>query len=230
MQGPVYELRVYSAAEGRLDDLSARFRDHTLGFFEEHGMTNVGYWTPADPRDERLFYILAYPSLEARAASWEAFNADEDWRAVAQASNENGRLLTGVESTFMTLTEYSPQIEIAQGPRPRLFELRTYTTNLGKLDDLNARFADHTMALFRRHGMVNVGYFTLTEDQENADVTLVYLLSHFDRPTRDASWQAFVNDEEWQRVAEESNADGEILAEDGIVSVLLTPTDYSPIR
>jgi hypothetical protein len=42
----VYELRVYYAAEGKLDALHARFRDHTMKIFENHGMKNVGYFVP----------------------------------------------------------------------------------------------------------------------------------------------------------------------------------------
>lgn len=42
----VFELRIYTAPEGKLDNLRARFRDHTMRVFERHGMTNIGYWTP----------------------------------------------------------------------------------------------------------------------------------------------------------------------------------------
>ncbi|MGD2133461.1 MAG: NIPSNAP family protein [Maricaulaceae bacterium] len=230
MRDWVYELRVYTAAEGRLDDLSARFRDHTLEIFERHGMTSIGYWTPLDETDERLFYILAFPSREARDAAWQAFGDDPEWEQVAAASNANGRILAGVESTFLTLTDYSPELEIVQPPRTRVFELRTYTTNEGKLDDLHERFADHTIMLFRRHGMNNVAYFSLMDDQEGAANTLVYLLAHADPATRNASFRAFSQDAEWQRVAEESNARGPILVEGGVDSVMLEPTDYSPLK
>src|SRR4029078_13534505 len=44
----VYELRTYTAAEGRLPNLQARFRDHTLTIFGRHGIKSVGYWTPIE--------------------------------------------------------------------------------------------------------------------------------------------------------------------------------------
>src|SRR5258707_225093 len=69
----LFELRVYHAAPGKLDDLNARFRDHTLSLFEKHGMENIGYWVPADNKENKLVYILAYPSKEAHDTSWKAF-------------------------------------------------------------------------------------------------------------------------------------------------------------
>src|SRR4029453_345490 len=45
-----FEMRAYYAAPGKLEDLQARFRDHTVKLFEKHGMTNVGYWVPVDEK------------------------------------------------------------------------------------------------------------------------------------------------------------------------------------
>src|SRR5437773_471764 len=89
--GRVYELRTYTAAGGKLAALNARFRDHTRKLFEKHGMTNVGYWTPA--QDEKgagttLVYLLAHPSLDGAKASWAAFRADPAWAAARKASEE----------------------------------------------------------------------------------------------------------------------------------------------
>src|SRR6267142_2236350 len=105
-----YEMRVYFAAPGKLDDLHARFRDHTCKLFEKHGMMNIGYWVPLENPDNQLIYILSYSSREARESSWKAFMADPDWKAAQGASEANGRLVTKVESRFMNATDYSPAI------------------------------------------------------------------------------------------------------------------------
>src|ERR1700754_3982995 len=76
----VFEMRTYHAAPGKLDDLNARFRNHTVKLFEKHGMTNIGYWTPIENNDNLLVYVLAYPSKEARETAWKEFQADEDWK------------------------------------------------------------------------------------------------------------------------------------------------------
>src|SRR5678815_2445260 len=79
--GPVYELRVYYAAEGKLDDLNARFRDHTMKIFENHGMKNVGYFVPEGPNPERkLVYFLEHQSRDGAKQSWKDFGADTEWQ------------------------------------------------------------------------------------------------------------------------------------------------------
>src|ERR1700722_5908902 len=161
-----FEMRTYYAAPGKLDDLHARFRDHTMNLFENNGMENIGYWTPLDNPDRKLIYILAFPSREAREKSWKEFGVDPDWQAAQKASEVNGRLGLKVESGFLAATDYSPAITPMKANGGRVFELRTYHASPGKLDNLHARFRDHTMALFTKHGIMNFGYWTPTEKKD----------------------------------------------------------------
>ena len=109
----------------------------------------------------------------------------------------------------------------------RVFELRTYTTFPGRLDALHSRFAQHTIRLFERHGMTNIGYFT-PQDVPLAENTLIYILAHDSREVAEASWEAFVADPEWQRAYEESISDGGIVEK--LESTFLDPTDYSQMK
>ena len=106
----VFELRTYTAAEGKHDALLTRFRDHTLRIFEKHGMANVGYWTPQDDPDSEntLIYLLAHPSRAAADTSWQAFIADPEWQAVAEESQRDGRLISGLERVYLEPTDFSP--------------------------------------------------------------------------------------------------------------------------
>lgn len=106
----VFELRTYTAPEGKLDDLVARFRNDTLRIFEKHGMTNVGYWLPTDaPASENtLIYILAHDSREAATKSWAAFRDDAEWKAVAERTQANGPIVSKVEAVFLEATDFSP--------------------------------------------------------------------------------------------------------------------------
>jgi hypothetical protein len=106
----VYELRVYHCYEGKLPDLLKRFREHTAKIFEKHGMKNVAYWLPMDEpqKSNTLIYILAHPSREAAATNWKAFSADPEWQSVQKASEANGKIVEKVDSSFMTLTDFSP--------------------------------------------------------------------------------------------------------------------------
>ncbi|GAA0437603.1 MULTISPECIES: NIPSNAP family protein [Sphingomonas] len=111
----VYELRIYYPAPGKLAALNARFREHTLTLFAKHGMHNVAYWNEqptAEAPEGRLVYVLAYPSREAREASWKAFGADPEWRAVVATSEAGGKLVTKIDSVFMTLADYSPRLPL----------------------------------------------------------------------------------------------------------------------
>ncbi|MBC8116134.1 MAG: NIPSNAP family protein [Candidatus Saccharimonas sp.] len=108
----VYELRTYTTEEGRLPALHARFRDHTIKLFEKHGMKNVVYFTPIDkdgkPVENKLVYLLAHKSQEARTASFGAFARDPEWIAARDASEKDGRIVANVDSQLFVPTDYSP--------------------------------------------------------------------------------------------------------------------------
>lgn len=105
----VFELRTYHTPEGKLDNLLARFRDHTIDIFNRHGMTSIGYWVPTDEplKGKTLIYILAHPSREAAKANWTAFRNDPEWKRVAAASEANGKIVEKVDSEFMEPTDFS---------------------------------------------------------------------------------------------------------------------------
>jgi hypothetical protein len=106
----VFELRTYTAPEGKLDDLVARFRNDTLRIFEKHGMENVGYWLPTDApaSSNMLIYILAHDSRDAATKSWAAFRDDPEWKGVAERTQANGPIVSKVESVFLEATDFSP--------------------------------------------------------------------------------------------------------------------------
>ena len=106
----VFELRTYKAAEGKLEPLLARFRNHSVELLEQHGMPTVGFWVAADApeSEDTLVYVLAHPSREAADESWKVFQADPEWQEVARASQVDGRLVTSVERLFMNPIDFSP--------------------------------------------------------------------------------------------------------------------------
>ena len=225
--GDVYELRTYTTNPGKLDALNARFRDHTIRLFQKHGIESVGYWIPTDPEKSKntLIYVIRHKSRDAAKASWKAFGADPEWKAAAAASGV-GRLATRPESVYMEATDYSPSW--TNGKKGGVFELRTYRTNDGKLDNLDARFRDHTIGLFRKHGMESVAYWHPLDAPDSQD-TLIYVIHHASPEAAKASWKAFIEDPAWKKVAKESQVDGQILRERP-ESVYMMPTPYSAIQ
>ena len=109
----------------------------------------------------------------------------------------------------------------------RVFEIRTYTTPEGKLDELHKRFREHTMKIFERHGMTNIGYWT-PQDPALASHTLIYVLAHKSRAAAAKSWEDFRADPEWQKVKAASEVNGPIVTK--VESVFVEPTDYSPMK
>jgi hypothetical protein len=106
----VFELRTYYAAPDKMAALQARFRDHTCKLFEKHHMTIIGFWNPTDAQQaqQKLIYLLAFPSREAAAKSWQGFGADPQWKAAKEASEKDGKLVDKVESVYLRPTDYSP--------------------------------------------------------------------------------------------------------------------------
>ncbi len=230
-----YEMRVYYAPEGKLEDLHARFRNHTVKLFEKHGMKNIGYWVPVNNTNNSLIYILSYPSKEARETSWKAFQADPVWKEAKAASEKNGSLVAKVESTFLEATDYSmlPKADKSDGKSAeRVFELRTYTATPNNLGHLNARFRDATVRLFTKYGMTNIGYWVPMKGQKGADDTLIYILAHKSQDAAKESFKAFAGDPEWTaaRKASEEKGGGPLTIKGGVQSVFMKPTDYSPMR
>ena len=226
----VYELRTYTASEGKLNKVSARLRN-TVELLKKHGMQPVGYWLPTDePKSKNtLIYVLEHKSREAAKASWRAFVADPSWKTIAKESEKEGRILAKApDSVFMKAADYSPKFSNDKKSDDAVFELRIYRTNQGKLENLDARFRDHTIRIFDRYGMRSVAYWHPVDEPDSED-TLIYILRHDSRKAAKTSWKSFVADEEWKKVAKESQKDGRFLRERP-ESIYMKATDYSAIR
>jgi hypothetical protein len=128
---------------------------------------------------------------------------------------------------FGKLGNAQPAASANAEQKGRVFEIRTYTTEPGRLDALNARFRDHTTKLFAKHGITNIGYWT-PQDAPLSQNTLIYILAHPSREAAQKNWDEFRNDPEWKKAREESEASGKIVNK--VESVFVNPTDYSPLK
>ncbi len=225
-----FEMRTYYAPPGKLEALEARFRNYTLALFAKHGMTNIGYWVPLTNAENKLIYLLAYPTREDRERAWKQFMADSDWQAVVKESERDGRLVSKVESVFLTATDFSPRVAPKSSQAAHVYELRTYRATPGKLNELLSRFRDHTITLFAKHGMTQFGYWVPTEKKDGAGETLIYILEHRTREAAETSFKAFRADPEWVRVKAASEVNGSLTSTNGVQSLFMAPTDFSPAR
>jgi hypothetical protein len=106
----IYELRTYTAADGKLDNVVARFRDNTIRIFNRHHMKSVGYWLPTegDKAGKTLIYILEHANHEDALKNWAEFNTDPEWQKVKAESEKDGKIVTNAERVFMSPTDFSP--------------------------------------------------------------------------------------------------------------------------
>lgn len=225
----LYELRVYYASEGKFQDLMNRFQQHTLKYFYNHNMRLEGFWLPmGENKENKLVYLLSYPSREAREKSWKEFMGDKDWITVMKNSAVNGEIVAKVESTFLKTTDFSPNNMKSVGDR--VFELRTYKTTPNHLPNLMSRFRDHTVKLFENFGMTNIIYLTPTEKEQGSEDLLIYFLAHKTKEDGLASFKAFGANPEWQAVkkASEDKAGGPLTI--SVKSEYMVPADFSPLK
>lgn len=136
------------------------------------------------------------------------------------------RLAATLAAIVAVSSAFTLGVQVGQSRETRVYELRTYTTNPGRLPALEKRFAEHTMRLFEKHGMRNEMYWVPT-DSALRDNTLIYVISHESREAADRNWKAFSADTTWQRVRAASEADGAILAK-APERVFMRTTAYSP--
>ncbi|MGA2772039.1 MAG: NIPSNAP family protein [Bryobacteraceae bacterium] len=109
----------------------------------------------------------------------------------------------------------------------RVYELRTYTCYDGKLEALKARFRDHTIAIFKRHGMESIGYW-VPQDPEKSKNTLIYILAHPSLEAAQKNWEAFRADPEWVKARADSETAGPIVQK--TESVYMNPTEFSVLK
>lgn len=177
--------------------------------------------------------MVSHPSREAAKAAWKAFGADPEWQAARTASEASGKILAQPPgSVFMSVTAYSPPVKTEISQQARVFEMRTYTTPAGKLADLHARFRNHTLNLFTKQGMTHIAYWVPTDEDKGANNQLIYILAHSSQEAGAASFAAFRADPAWLKAKSESESNGSLTLPqpEGVKSIYLRATDFSPIQ
>jgi NIPSNAP len=215
----LYEARIYTAVAGKLPAVNDRFAKHTTGIFKNHSIGMLGFWTAEIGTSNQLTYILVFDSMADREKKWTAFQADPAWHQVRAETEAAGPIVDHVVNAFMRLTPYSPQPQLGSN----IHELRVYDAMPGKLPALHDRFANHTMQLFKKHGIDNVAYWTEDVGTSNR---LVYMLGYPDLGARERGWTAFQADPAWQQARAESEKNGPLVRVSRHAILRLTP--YSP--
>jgi hypothetical protein len=220
-----FEMRTYTVHEGKMPDLIQRFQNHTRTLFAKHGIESVAYFLSEAQPEQQLTFILGYPSAAERDIRWGNFANDPEWKAVAKASEANGPIVQKVDQVFMV---WAKGLNAAKAPRPSgVFQLRTYHLLPGRLDAIQARFRDHTQALFEKQGLSNYPYW-ITVEKEGVQSKLVYFIGHQNKEEFNAAFGRFVADPEWIKVRDASEVSGKIVEK--IDSHFYTALPFSPMK
>ena len=220
-----FEMRTYTVHEGKMPDLIQRFQNHTRTLFIKHGIENVAYFLSEEQPERQLTFILGYPSASERDIRWNNFANDPEWKAVAAASEANGKIVQKVDQVFMV---WAQGLNSRKVTRPSgIFQLRTYHLLPGRLDAIQTRFRDHTQALFEKQGLSNYPYW-ITVEKEGVQPKLVYFIGHQNKEEFNAAFGRFVADPEWIKVRDASEVSGKIVEK--IDSHFYTGLPFSPMK
>ena len=167
----LYELRTYEAMPGKLPALNTHLKV-AADLFKSHELDVLGFWTDEFGASLQVTYMWMYKTFEDRQKKVAAFASDSAWQQqVAQETEQAGVVVARTHNTMLQLTPYSPEPQI----KTKVQEWRIYDAVPGRLPDLHNRFANHTLGLFEKHGISNIGYWTEVFGTSNR---LVYMLGY----------------------------------------------------
>lgn len=200
----------------------------TVPAWEAVGVRVVGSWTVEVGAAPRFTIILAFDDLNQRMEQFAAFAASDRWRAASAAAFANGTGLTsGIDTAIIQQTPYSPDPLAFQSSGRGIWEERVYRAKHARAAArVNQRFAEHTVTLFRKHGIAPVAFWNVVIGADQP--SLYYLVRYDDLGQRQSAWANFRRDPEWQAAYTESEKDGPLLLR--TTSTLLTPTAFSPMQ
>jgi hypothetical protein len=224
-----FELRTYYAAEGQLDALHARFRDHALRLFQKHGMTPIGFWSPEGNPENKLVFLLAYPNRAARDAAWKSLATDPEWVRARRTTDRSGKLVKYIEEEYLTPTDYSPVVATGQNVEPRTFELRISTLRSTEVGKMHTLLRATGMQELQEQGLTPIGFFTLDAPRSSSEITFVTLLARNGEPVKTTKSVDPILLLTLGQPAMKPTT-GTITATDGKKSEVLKPTDYSPLK
>ena len=231
LSGPVYELRIYSATEGRFGNLIERFREHTDRLFKKHGLQVVGYWTPTEgpsKKRRRFIYVLKHNSRYDAYLNWVSFSNDKEWERVLDQPKFQGLLALKPESLFMQASEFSGMIDDNKITPGGIYELRTYVANPGKLKSAEEKYTKNIVNLLQRHGIKDLFGWRAFDLPESKN-TFIRLLHHPSEKEAVLNWKSFINDNE-QKNFPLNQEDKKPLLAFPPETIMLKSTDFSPLK
>ena len=208
-----YELRIYDVTPGKLDAVIERFRETVEPVRRKHEIDTVGYWTASATNGEKFVYLIRADSESQLRAHEKAFVDDPEFKkGYAASTSKHGKTVEKITSIPLK-SEDAAKYEISGAA----LDLRLYTILPGKLDEFRARWRDHAVQIYARHGLRSCGWWTAEKDGQTF---FICLLAAKDIAAIKQSISEFHSDAEWKRVEEDSERNGKLRS--SVTSLQLT--------
>ena len=225
---PYFEIRIYDVTTNKMDGVLERFRETVDPIRRRHGICAVGYWTAITPTGEKYVYLMKAASAADLATREKAFGADPDFQAGFAASNrKHGKTLDHI-TTIPLITDPAAQFNFTPTDPFRTFELRQYSVPAAKLAAFRARWRDHAIPIYARHGLQSIGWWQAAKPDPTGRETFICLLAGTSPAAIQKAIADFHADPEWRAITEQTEQDGPL--RDGVVTLTLRPTEFSALR
>ncbi len=224
-----FELRLYTVTSNKLDGVMERFRDTVEPVRRRHGIQTVGYWSaPGTTNSGTFAYLMAAASKEELQNQEKIFGADPEFQKGYAVSNQkHGKTVDRIVALPLAV-DATAKFDFAASVKPRAFDLRVYSVLPGKLDAFRARWRDHAVPIYERHGLHSVGWWVAEKKDPDGHDQFVCLLAGQSVESIKNSISKFHQDPEWQRVENETEKDGKLRS--GVDALKLLPTNFSLIQ
>ncbi|WP_373696759.1 NIPSNAP family protein [Microvirga yunnanensis] len=176
-----YELRMYHAVPGRLEELVERIGRVLPPFFERHGFPpRLGQWTvSAGPSVPMFVWLLRWPGgFEQRTRCFAGLGADQEWQAIRQRTNGTSEMVLRYDLRFLTASTIWPQLDVDEAALPEpvgagLFELRIHEVPVGSLGTANEILARSYLPAAAAVGATILGLFENQTGPANPGLTML---------------------------------------------------------
>lgn len=227
-----YELRIYTPAAGRLDDLVTRIGADMVPFFERHGFApRIGQWTAAAGETMTAFvWLLQWLSMDQRTAAFAGLGGDAEWQALRERTNGPGEMVKRYDIRFLAPAKaWLRQPEERQRPAShgRLVDLRVHPIAVGRTGAADTVLADVDLPALAACGASPIGVFdNIAGGPATPGVTMLLGWPGFEERQQGLAEYARRPDVVAARRSERERWAGEHVVGDGS-SVLLEPTRFA---
>lgn len=224
-----HKLRLYTVTSNKMDGVLERFRDTVEPVRRKCGITTVGYWSaPGTTNGGTFAYLMAAKSREELQKQEREFGADPQFKeGYAASSKKHGKTVDAITALPLTV-DATTKFDFTAAKTPRAFDLRIYSVLPGKLDAFRARWRDHAMPIYARHGLRSLGWWVADKMDAEGHDQFVCLLAGDNLEAIQKAIAAFHADPEWQRVEQATEKDGRLRS--SVTAYKLTPADFSPLK